>query len=222
MLAYLISIASYILYSLGLYTIAARRGIRHAWLAWVPVGSVWILGSIADGYRAVQTGRRHSLRIWVTVLTVATSVLLVAMLVCCFVVLGSVLSVDEMTDFYLSAAGAEDDLYAVSQEEMIEDLSTKMEARMTDEAVEKMLTASLVLIVVCLLLLVAAIATSVLELICTYWLFASCDPQNKVLFFCIGLVIGVMAVFVFLCRNKDLGMQPPQPPVMGYMPPTQE
>ena len=51
------SIVCYVLNSLGLFTIAERRGIRHAWLAWVPYGSVWILGSISDQYQYVAKGK---------------------------------------------------------------------------------------------------------------------------------------------------------------------
>ena len=45
-----IGIASYVMTSLSLYTIAKRRNINHAWLAWIPVASYWTLGSIADEY----------------------------------------------------------------------------------------------------------------------------------------------------------------------------
>lgn len=47
----------YIFQSLGLYRIAKRRGIRNGWLAWLPVGNMWILGSIADQYQYVAKGR---------------------------------------------------------------------------------------------------------------------------------------------------------------------
>ena len=52
----LVSIAFYVLQSLGMYTIAQRRGIANAWLAWVPVGNVWILGAIADDYQLKANG----------------------------------------------------------------------------------------------------------------------------------------------------------------------
>lgn len=55
MMAY--SMVSYVLHSLGLYTIAERRGIRHSWLAWVPGGNIWILGSISDQYQYVAKGK---------------------------------------------------------------------------------------------------------------------------------------------------------------------
>ena len=47
-------ILSYVLNSLGTYTIASRRGIKNAWLAWIPLGSSWILGSISDHYQAAK------------------------------------------------------------------------------------------------------------------------------------------------------------------------
>ena len=81
----LISIASYVLYALGLYTIAQRRGIRYAWLAWIPVGSVWILGSIADDYRQKARGEVKNRR---TLLMVVT----IVMVVLTFVAFGSMLA----------------------------------------------------------------------------------------------------------------------------------
>ena len=58
-------IVCYVLYAVGLYRIAKRRGIHHAWLAWIPVGSEWLLGSISDHYQYVAkqniTKRRRTL-----------------------------------------------------------------------------------------------------------------------------------------------------------------
>lgn len=51
------SVLTYVLQSLGMYTIAKRRGIHHPWLAWVPVGNMWLLGSISDQYQYVAKGR---------------------------------------------------------------------------------------------------------------------------------------------------------------------
>lgn len=51
------SLVCYVLNSLGLYTIANRRGIRHSWLAWLPIGNVWILGNISDQYQYVAKGK---------------------------------------------------------------------------------------------------------------------------------------------------------------------
>ena len=48
-----LSILAYILQALALYTIAKRRGIRKPWLAWIPFGNSWILGSLSDQYHYV-------------------------------------------------------------------------------------------------------------------------------------------------------------------------
>ena len=37
-----------VLSALALYTIAKRREIANPWLAWIPLGQAWILGSISD------------------------------------------------------------------------------------------------------------------------------------------------------------------------------
>ena len=55
-------VVSYVLQSLGMYTIAKRRGIQNAWLAWLPVGNMWILGSISDQYQYVAKGRVRNRR----------------------------------------------------------------------------------------------------------------------------------------------------------------
>ena len=52
-----VSVAVYVFQSLGMYTIAKRRGIRNPWLSWIPVGNMWILGSISDQYQYVVKGR---------------------------------------------------------------------------------------------------------------------------------------------------------------------
>ncbi len=56
------SMVSYVLHSLGLYTIASRRGIRNAWLAWVPLGNLWLLGSISDQYQYLVKGKIRNRR----------------------------------------------------------------------------------------------------------------------------------------------------------------
>ena len=48
LIAFVFAVVSYILSAAGMYAIAKRRGINNAWLAWIPVASGWILGSISD------------------------------------------------------------------------------------------------------------------------------------------------------------------------------
>ena len=58
----LLSVASYVLTALALYTIARRRGLRRPWLAWIPVADSWLLGSLSDQYRYVVKGEHKSKR----------------------------------------------------------------------------------------------------------------------------------------------------------------
>ena len=58
----IVAIASYVFCALALYTIAQRRGIRKAWMAWIPVLNGWILGSISDQYRYVVKGEVRNKR----------------------------------------------------------------------------------------------------------------------------------------------------------------
>ena len=78
LLAMAFSIVSYVLNAVGMYRIAKRRGIHHAWLSWIPVGNSWLLGSISDHYQYVAkkkiTGRRKALLVMNIILVVMGSV----------------------------------------------------------------------------------------------------------------------------------------------------
>lgn len=65
----LLSIATYVLSSLAIYTIAQRRGLSKPWLAWIPVVNCWLLGSLSDQYRYVVKGENKSKRKWLLILS---------------------------------------------------------------------------------------------------------------------------------------------------------
>lgn len=48
----LLTLALYVMTSYGLYMMAERRGIKHSWLALVPIASLWLLGELACGKHA--------------------------------------------------------------------------------------------------------------------------------------------------------------------------
>ena len=79
LLALAFSLVSYVLNAVGMYRIAKRRGIHHAWLAWIPVGNSWLLGSISDHYQYVAkkkiTGRRKALLAMNLILIVRSGVI---------------------------------------------------------------------------------------------------------------------------------------------------
>ena len=56
------SVVLYVLQSAGSYGIAKRRGIHHPWLAWIPVGILWIWGCISDQFQYLVKGRIRNRR----------------------------------------------------------------------------------------------------------------------------------------------------------------
>ena len=81
------SIVCYILQSYGFYTIASRRGIRNSWLAWVPVGNVWVLGSISDQYQYVAKGKIKNRRKLLLCLELGMIAILVGLLIAAVIII---------------------------------------------------------------------------------------------------------------------------------------
>ncbi len=86
----LLSIASYVLTALALYTLAKRRGLNKPWLAWIPVADCWLLGSLSDQYRYVVKGENKGKRKALLTLSIISFVLalMIAILAVVMVVQG--------------------------------------------------------------------------------------------------------------------------------------
>ena len=97
-----IGIALFVFRAISIYKIARRRGISNAGLAWVPVCSEWILGSVADQYQYVVKGRVKNRRLPLFLLSVILLGLRIA---------GAALSISTVTSvirFVLTGAGFPD------------------------------------------------------------------------------------------------------------------
>lgn len=209
------SVAFYVLQAIGLQTLADRRGIRFAWLAWVPFGALWVLGAIADDYKLRMFGKR-----WVT--RTVLPLLMVALLVMSFLLVGlcytkileplsEIVSYEEILNIYAAAMDTDSvsHMYEPVAEDAIADLAKKLEANLTDDIVAGMERSLPLILLLTVGVCVSSIAGMVLEFVCWYQLYASCDPVNKGLYLVISLVFNVQALFVFILRNKDLGFLPP-------------
>lgn len=75
---FLSGLVLWILRSRSLHKIGGRRGIRHAWLAWIPVGTEWVLGSVADQYQHLVRGRVTSRRKIILVLALVSFAMYIA------------------------------------------------------------------------------------------------------------------------------------------------
>lgn len=182
----ILSLVAYVLLALGMYTIAKRRGINKAWLAWVPVcGNMWILGCISDQYNYVVKRQNKAKRKTLVWLEAIMLVLLVVMIV--FVV---------MMIVNLVASGAIDSEY------------------MSESDAMELIPSLIGIIVSALALMGVAIALSIVQYMAYYDLFCSCDPANKGVYTAVGIIASlfgfgiVLAIFVFICRNKEGGMPP--------------
>lgn len=85
-------IAIYVLRSVGLYSIAKRRQIRHAWFAWVPLVDQYLLGCVSDQYRYVVKGQNKAKRRSLLVLSIICGLGIVAMEILLWYIRGNLLS----------------------------------------------------------------------------------------------------------------------------------
>lgn len=201
-----IGILTYVLQALALYTIADRRGIKNPWLAWVPVASVWILGSISDQYRYVTKREVKNMRKVLLGLNIATSV---------FALIFFVILIGVAAEFVLSSS---DFVTGILPGSNTSDIDKLLEA-VTDNIG--------ILLGSCFALIGFGIASAICSWIAMYDLFLSCEPANATVYMVIsvvgGFVVnGIQCIFLMLCRNKDLGMPPRKestpPPVVEYQP----
>ena len=191
----LVGIAGYFLRSIGLYSMAKRRGINNPWLAWIPVAWVWVLGSISDQFRYVTKAQIRSKRKTLLVLNIISFVLVIVMLVVMIVsmvdLMGPLMSTGEWT------------------------------AEMEDQFMGDALAMLFKVLAVCGLAMIVSIVFSVFYYIALFDLYNSADPGSSVAFLIVGIFLGwLQPFFVFFSRKKDGGMPPrcnvPQEPV-GYV-----
>ena len=174
MMYMLFTVALYVVQSLGYYTIAKRRGIRNGWLAWLPIGNLWIAGSISDQYQYVTKGKVKNRR----KILLGLSIALLAVYVGMMVVLVAGMLVSGYADF---GAGA--------------------------------IVTVLLVLLAGLALVAIAIAMLVIQYICLYDLYKSCNPDDAGLFLVLSILFSLaMPFFIFACRKKDLGMPPRRQP----------
>ena len=179
-----LGLVAYVLTSLAIYTIAQRREIKKAWMAWVPVLNVWILGSISDQYRYVVKGQVKSKRKVLLGLNIALAVLVLAVVVMMFVTMfqaGSYV-MQGYSDMTVGKA-------------------------IMNGAVVCLIIALPVMILSLLAFIFEAIALYDLYNSCepqnaVLYLVLSLIP---------GISRVAQPIFLFLCRNKDEGMPPRRP-----------
>lgn len=190
----------YVLQALALFTIAKRRGIKNPGLAWVPLVNVWILGSISDQYRYVVKGEVKNKRKALLGMDIASALIVFAVCIAAIV-----LVVRLVLEFpYFDSASA-------------------------TWFLRNHLGTLLLILMLGLALAVLSIVYAVFFWMAMYDLFRSCEPENTTLYMVLSLVGGLVvpgayAIFLILCREKDLGMPPrkPEPEIPAQAEPIRE
>ena len=196
-----LSLLVYILQALALYTIAKRRGINKPWLAWIPFGSSWILGSLSDQYqyvtkRAVKNKRKALLGLEIAVSALTAVIIFAAVFL--------------FVQFLFVAGGVMADWMTVVDSG---EIGMLLDAMQTTQMAGSSIGAVIVMLAAALPLTGVAIAYEILFWMAMYDLFRSSDPANSTMYLVISLVgnfvvTGLYSVFMMLCKDKDLGMPP--------------
>lgn len=182
LIMFAVGIGMYVLQSVGMYSVAKRRGIRKPWLAWLPVGSDWMLGCISDQYRYVTKGQIKNKRKTLLILQIILWVLCAAFFAA-------------FISFVVQTAGAAFN-------------SITYDPRM-DELMTRAIGSFFAMVGFGLVMTGVSVAVMVIRYMAYYDLYCSCDPRNGVLYLVLSIFITVtQSIFVFLCRNKDEGMPP--------------
>jgi hypothetical protein len=181
-----LGIIMYILQGVALYTIADRRGIANPWLAWIPVGNMWILGSISDQYRYVSKGQIKNNRKMLLGLEIGFTLLAVFLIV--FVLIG-------LFEGFV----------------VMEPATNVGETPVDTGTAIGMILALIVILVASNALGVLGIAFVVFFYIALYDVYQSTSPHNSKLYLILSIVggriiNGLYSLFLFLCRHQEGGM----------------
>lgn len=175
-------IVQYVLRSLSIYTVAKRRGVANAGLAWVPVVWVWTLGGVCDQYDGTHGFRRK----WRTVLLTLSIVVAAAGVFAYILLFAQAARVAAFTQY---------NHYYYDEEEII-------------RTVFGAFAGSYVLLIIAA---VVASVLGICQSICLFKFYESCRPNDAVKLLLLSLLVPFAEPFCLLsCRNYDLGMPQPQ------------
>ena len=189
-----IGLIFYIFESVGLYTLAKRRGIHNPGLAWVPVARDWVMGSLSDQY-ALRLGQHKGYRRILPILGAVVTIL-------------AVLILSFSLQFVVRLASGDPVLYA-----------QLYQASNNPEEAVLLIFGSVVPFVS--ILYIVGIVYMVFYFITLYKLFQSCRPGSAVGYLLLSIFLGFLRPFlIFACRNSDEGyMMPAYYPPYGTYPP---
>lgn len=182
------AVVCYIFGSKGLYAIAARRGIKNPWMAWIPIVSNWTLGCVSDQYAKRKYGQDPNLRKKLLIFSIITqSGMTVTPAIGSF----------SVNFNFGNLGGSGNGLFG-------------------QELPEFARIALIVFGVFAITFGIAALVLSIIQTVYQYKayynLYASSKPQQAVLFLVLSIVTPAGPFLTYACRNSDDGLPPEETP----------
>ena len=179
-------IAAYVLTALAYYSVANRRGLKNAWLAWIPVANVYVLGATADILEE-KRGLSHKWSKVLLILTVAVAALFFL--------------------FFVSFIG-----FAVYIGIMEGIGATSPDAFF---AGEMFLLPMIAFYLIYIVLIVISMALSYLNIICVYKIFEEIAPKKSIKYFLIYVLVPFGDVYCLFKGKKPIPepAAPAEPPM---------
>lgn len=202
----LLAAVSLILLALGLYRLAKHRAIDKPWLAWLPIGNLWILGALADQFCKVVCGKEKvnsATRLaWLSAICL---VLLIA--IAALIATGLTYMVDEVPVMNLTTQ-MQEELSSLTGDALLAGY-VKLMAQMVESNATVARTVNTGLIGLCVLLAgwaAAGLWLAVEKYRALYFLYRSCLPRHAVWLLVVSILPVADAVIVFICRKQNQGM----------------
>lgn len=188
------AVVSYVLHSVGLYTIARRRRIPRPWLAFLPIGGNWILGSISDRYQFVRNKRFRNRKKLLACMEILVYVLEAAI---GFAFTSLLVNMQTITVQYL-----------VPIRTYFGKLVYQNQTVVLPPREENILAAEQLILALIFAMFLMSLIYMIFRYLAYHDYFASCRPDLKVVFLVLSILIPVtLPFFVFACRKHDKGLE---------------
>lgn len=202
---YVLVLACYVLLSAGLYALAARRKVPRPWLALLPVGNLWLLGSLADSYRLQRGQSKHRRKVLLILSIVAFVLLLVLTVTVIWVavkVITNAPSVKISNEDLLKLAEM------TSEEQAVYYLRLMIQSVAAEPALVQYLYSGATAVgAIAAVLLCIHTAAFVVSRIALRDVFVSCDPDKAVWMTVVSILLPpAMPLLLFLVRKRDMGL----------------
>lgn len=174
-----IGIAIYLLESISVYKMAKSAEIKNPWLAFIPVASDWVFGTLAEKYK--KKNGTKSARFGIILPVLEGIVLIEAIALTIF----TVISVKEITGYALDAVNTS--------------------AEMAPEQFMSLIP----VIILYFALMAVAIAYAVVFFIALWRVYSSFDKSNATLYIVLSVIFTIsVPIILFIIRNRKPEFDP--------------